>query len=169
MSILSLKKEYDTHHLHSFNETDKTSFALVRHLYFTEQYEKQRIECSTKVVSVSIPAHEAILLGHIAKRFGLSLSAFLAQFLDDMATDCFKALERDDRLTIGKQADLDYVEFEKDRGLDGFRQNYWQDAAERYNRHEEIETEKYLELQHQNEMTQALLANAIPINKQEGN
>jgi hypothetical protein len=169
MSILSTKQEYDSSLPYSFDQTDKTSFALIRHLYFSEKNEIGRIESSTKVVSVSIPAHEAILLGHIAKRFGMSLSAFLAQFLDGMARDCFQALDKDDRLTIGKQADLDYVEFERDRGFSGFIQDHWERAAETYNRHEERELAQFIEEQHQKEITQALLANATPVNNQEGN
>ncbi len=158
-----MKKEYDSLHPHSFEQTDKTSFALVRHLYFSEQFQNGSFEGSSKVVSASLPAHEAILLGHIAKRFGLSLSALLARFLDGMATDCFQALDKEDRLAIGKQADLDYVEFEKDRGFSTFDTDYWQRRAEVYNRHEQKELEQFLEEQHQNEMTQTLLANATPV------
>lgn len=160
MSILSMKNQYDSSRPFAFSESDRSSFALIRHLYsFEEEVNQDR---SSKVVSISFPADEAILLSHIAKRFGMSLSAFLNRFLDGMARDSFLALEKEDRLTIGKQTDIDLLQYEKEKGLSFFTlENGWEARAKLFNGIEQKELDNSIRDHEEQLQHQATLANAL--------
>ncbi|MFM7015408.1 MAG: hypothetical protein ACKOX3_03675 [Bacteroidota bacterium] len=112
-----MKQEYDDKYPFSHDPERRGSspFALVRHLYQEEIHMK--FEYPTKVVSVSLPANEVALLGLIAKRFGMSMSALVASFLERAADQCFDALEPLDRLELGQQADLLVTQFELEQGI----------------------------------------------------
>lgn len=169
MSILSMKKQYDFGRPFAFSETDKSSFALIRHFYSLNEEPNQ--DRSSKVVSISFPADEAFLLSNIAKLFGMSLSAFLNSYLQDMARDSFLALEKEDRLTIGKQTDIDLAQYEKEKGITSFtsEKHGWEARAKLYNEKEEREYEdaliKFEHQQQQQEAVSYVLENGTPISQ----
>ena len=119
MGILKLKEKIDEQYPRIFSsdgQDKRSSFALVRQLYADENFEDSR-DPLTKVVSVVIPIHDATMLNNVAKRFGMSMSSFLSRFLDGVAQDSFFALDVDDRMALSKQADLDTLQFEKEKGF----------------------------------------------------
>lgn len=170
MSLITMKKQHDDSYPQIFGNGEASSFALVRQLYQDEI--RNDYEPLSKIVSISFPVDEAIVLGLIAKRFGMSLSAFLNRFLDGAARDAFLALDPQDRLAIGKQADFDVAQFEKEKGITSFSSEigHWERHALHDNKLEEKELEDFLREQHEQEMTQSLLANATPVSSnQESN
>jgi hypothetical protein len=174
MSLITMKKQHDDSYPQIFGNGEASSFALVRQLYQDEI--RNDYEPLSKIVSISFPVDEAIVLSLVAKRFGMSLSAFLNRFLDGAARDAFLALDPKDRLAIGKQADIDLIQFEKEKGITPFPSSIndpigrWEKSAIYHNEREEKEVEDYLREKHQQEMTQSLLANAVPVSSdQESN
>jgi len=170
MSIITMKKQHDDSYPQIFGNGEASSFALVRQLYQDEI--RTDYEPLSKIVSISFPVDEAIVLGLVAKRFGMSLSAFLNRFLDGAARDAFLALDPKDRLAIGKQADIDLAQFEKEKGITSFSTEIgrWERHALHHNQLEEKELEDFLREQHEQEMTQSLLANSTPVSSdQESN
>lgn len=171
MSLLTMKKQHDESYPQIFgNNGDTSSFALVRQLYQDEI--RNDYEPLSKIVSISFPVDEAIVLGLVAKRFGMSLSAFLNRFLDGAARHAFLALDSNDRLAIGKQADLDLAQFEKEKGITSFSTEIgrWERHALHDNQLEEKELEDFLREQHEQEAIASLLERSVPVSSnQESN
>jgi hypothetical protein len=172
MSIITMKKQHDDAYPKIFGEREKSSFALVRQLYQDEIH--SNYEPLTKIVSISFPVDEAIVLSLVAKRFGMSLSAFLNRFLAGAAHDSFLALNKDDRLSIAKQADIDITQFEKEKGITSFQGSdqlgRWERIAIHRNELEEKELEDFLREKHQQEAIEAFLERAVPVSSdQESN
>ena len=174
MSLLTMKKQHDDAYPEIFGDREKSSFALVRQLYQDEI--RNDYEPLSKIVSISFPVDEAIVLSLVAKRFGMSLSAFLNRFLAGAAHDSFLALDKDDRLSIAKQADIDITQFEKEKGITPFPGSThnsigrWERIAIHRNDLEEKELEDFLREKDRQEAIEAFLEKAVPVSSdQESN
>lgn len=116
-TLTSMKQQYDDKYPygHDPQRAEGTPFGLVRHLYQEEIH--MNFQSPTKVVSVSLPIQDVAILSLIAKRFGMSMSAYVASLLEGAADSSFEALDPVDRLELGQQADLVVSQFEAEQGI----------------------------------------------------
>jgi hypothetical protein len=116
-TLTAMKQQYDDKYPYSHDPKrgESSPFALIRHLYQEEIHMK--FLSPTKVVSVSLPIEDVAMLGVLAKRFGMSMSAFLASLLEGSADSCFQGLDPSDRLQLAQQADVIVSHTESEQGV----------------------------------------------------
>lgn len=90
--------------------------ALIEKLYEEELMHEVR-EASYRTVTFTFSADDACMFAAIAKRFGKSTSAFGAEVFEPMVMELFQALTPEDRLSVGKETDIELDRYLKSKGV----------------------------------------------------
>lgn len=115
--------------------------ALIEKLYEDEAMNEAR-ESSYRTVTFTFDAEYACMFASIAKRFGKSTSAFGSEVFEPMVFEMFQALDPADRLSVGKDTDVELDRYLQSKGMrstdeTGGAPKTWERTAEHLNQREQ--------------------------------
>jgi len=95
--------------------------------FIEEQYrlevENEYREETTRTVTLTFSADRACMFAAIAKRFGKSVSAFGGEVFEPAVDEMFLALSPEDRLSVGKETDLELSRYLTAKGITSVDEN----------------------------------------------